>query len=79
MKSKPFRILRVRRKLFSARSVVLCDGSKTVLIAMGAAVGDGRRRSHCHPGILLDGEVGSERTTDSMELKRLVDDFLHVL
>ena len=38
--SKPFRILRIRRKLLSARSVVLCDGSKTVLVAVRAAMGD---------------------------------------
>ena len=40
--SKPFRILHIRRKLLSARSVVLCHGSKTVLVAVRAAMGDSR-------------------------------------
>jgi hypothetical protein len=79
MNSKPFRILHVRRKLFGARSVVLCDGSKTVLVAVSAAMCDGCSGSHCHRGILLEGEVTSERPSESIELKRLVDDFLHVL
>ena len=77
--SKPFRVFRVRRKLLSARSVVLCDSSKTVIVAARAAMGDSRGRSHGHLGLFVDGEVASERPTESMGLKRPVDAFLHVL
>ena len=77
--SKPFRVFRVRRKLLAPRSVVLCDGSKTIIIAARAAMGNSRSRSHGHRGLRFDGEVDSERPTESMELKRPVDAFLHVL
>ena len=58
---------------------MLCDGGKPVLVAAGAAMGDSRSRSHCHHGMPFDGEVTPERPNGSVELKKPVDDLLHVL